>query len=287
MTLTVSFQNVRTLNLEKINRLYKYLSKSDVIFLSEVDNKDQNFFHSNLFQFHYDPNSFRRIAVMAANNVVITPYAPGLKLTQLKNQNDQTAVYSYLYKLDVPSKRDSKTFFVENFYCIPNLSNRNTDRLVEYLNSQSRKYSGRYICGGDFNLNWLDKHTRETFSNCPGLIQHIHTPTRIAKSTKKDKMGKSIASVSKTVIDLIFTSTELKKTVSDQFLKVIPKNRRDKSAAFDHKSVNIALDIPNSHYYREIKYSSNPKNRRLPKNEDLPKLLSEIDNIDTDQIESN
>lgn len=192
MTITISFQNVRTINTEKINRLYKYLTKSDVIFLSEVDNKNQNFFHSNLFQFHYDPENFRRIGVIAANNINIVPFEPGLKLTQLRNQNDQTAVYSYVYKLELPTNRSTKTVYVENFYCIPSLSSRNTDRLIEYLNFQSRKYSGKYICGGDFNKNWFDKDARESFSDCPGLIQHIHTPTRIAKITKKNATGKKL-----------------------------------------------------------------------------------------------
>lgn len=286
MTLTISFQNVRSLNIEKINRLYKYLNKgSDIIFLSEVDNENQNFYQSNLFQFHYDPLNFRRIGVIAANNVNIVPFEPGLKLTQLRNQNDQNAVYSYVYKLELPSNRTTKTLFIENF-CIPNLSPRNTDRLIEYLNSQTRKFSGNYICGGDFNKNWLDKNCRESFSDCPGLIQHIHTPTRIAKVNKKDASGKTIAKVTKSIIDLIFTSTELNNTVTNKYVKIIPKNKRDKSAAFDHKSVNVSLAIKNPHYFREIKYYSNPMNRSLPKKQDIPNLLSEVNEINMDQVES-
>lgn len=185
MTVKISFQNVRTLNTEKINRLYKYLNKTDIIFLSEVDYPNQKFFHSNLFQFHYDSNNFRRIGMIAANNIKIQPLKPGLKLTQLRPQNDQTAVYSYIYKLEVPTKKSFKNFYLENFYCIPNLSPHNTEKLTSYLASQSREYSN-YICGGDMNKNWFDERTREEFSSCPGLVQKIHTPTRIAKVNKKN-----------------------------------------------------------------------------------------------------
>ena len=71
MLFKVAFQNVRTINTEKLVRLNCFLDSVDIVFLSEVDKSDFRFLSNGNFTFHYDPSSCRRIAMMASNLIAI------------------------------------------------------------------------------------------------------------------------------------------------------------------------------------------------------------------------
>ena len=85
-----SFQNVNTLNLDKLRVLIPSLAESQAIFLSEINNPNFSVPHDQKFQYHSSPIT-PRIAVMACNTFNIEPVGPGLTLCQNRLRKDQTS----------------------------------------------------------------------------------------------------------------------------------------------------------------------------------------------------
>lgn len=281
----VAFQNVRTINKEKVIRLNNFLQSVDVIFLSEVDNASFKFIDSDHFQYHYDPATCRRLAVVASNLVDLTPIGPGLILSQDRIQKDKTAVQTYLYKITIIGKDKQKhIIYFENVYAIPSLTPINQERLHEFLSDRPLQYKN-YVVGGDFNLNWLKAEVRDMFESVGGLTQQVHDITRICEYERviNDVITKQ---QSKSIIDLIFTSQPLASRCKKVFAKNIPKNTSDKSASFDHKAVICHLNFPSLHYYRDITYHPNPHNRPTPTDAQISSIASKICNIDAFSLTS-
>ena len=284
MFFKVAFQNVRTINTEKLVRLNSFLDNVDIIFLSEVDKSNFRFIADGNFQFHYDPSPCRRIAMLASNLIDIQPIGPGLILSQERQRKDQTALQTYLYKVTIKVKNEIHIFHIENIYSIPCLSPINRERLVEFLSDRPIQYSN-YMCGGDFNLNWLTSDVRNSFESIGGLTQQIHTFTRSCTYSKKVN-GIDQQHTSNSIIDLIFTSTSVTKKCRRAYTRIIQCRPGDKSASFDHKAVVCEFELRLKHYYRDIVYYSNPHNRPQPNEVQLSNLKRRIDDIDVKDVHS-
>ena len=282
--LKVAFQNVRTINNEKLVRLCKFLDKVDVIFLSEVDNASFRFVDDDHFRYHYDPSSCRRIAMMASNLIDIEPVGPGIHLTQERIQKDQTAAQSYLYKINTTKDKKKHTIFFENIYAIPALSTVNRERLHDYISDRSLNYPN-YVIGGDMNINWLVAANREQFESVGGLTQQVHEYTRSCEF-RQTVNGVEIKKKTNSIIDLIFTSPALKNSCKKVHAKSIPNNSGDKSAKFDHKAAICEFGFSNPHFYREITYYPNPHNRPKPDEVQTRAICNEIYSIDQNNLTS-
>ena len=282
--LKIAFQNVRTINKEKLVRLCKYLEKVDVIFMSEVDNASFRFLDNDHFKYHYDPSSCRRIAMLASNLIDIEPVGPGIRLTQDRQQKDQTAAQSYLYKISTTKDKKKHTIFFENFYVIPALSTVNRERLHDFISDRSLKYPN-FVLGGDMNINWLVADNREQFESVGGLTQQVHEYTRSCEF-KQVVNGVEVKKKTNSIIDLIFTSPALKTSCKKVHTKSIPNNIGDKSAKFDHKAAICEFSFSNPHYYREITYYPNPHNRPNPDEKQSIAICNEISSIDENKLTS-
>ena len=280
----VAFQNVRTINNEKVIRLNQFLHSVDVIFLSEVDNSSFRFISNDHFRYHYDPAVCRRLAVVTSNLVDIEPIGSGLTLSQDRIQKDKTAVQTYLYKITINRNQQKHVIYFENVYAIPALTPLNKDRLHDFLSDRSNQYSN-FICGGDFNINWLSAENRNKFESVGGLTQRVHDVTRVCEYESRSN-GQVIKKKSESIIDLIFTSASLAPRCKKVFTKKIPKNPSDKSACFDHKAVICELNFPCLHYYREITYYPNPHNRPSPTDAQIISIANDVSNIDENSLTS-
>ena len=273
--LKIAFQNVNSMNPQKLAHLVGQLNKFDIIFLSEVNspNSIHNFCfaNDNKFYSHFDP-SVRRIGVITNLLVEIKTVGIGLKLEQLRTQRDKTAVQSFVYEVKI----GCYTVFIENVYAVPDLSPHNTRKLVSHVDDQAKKYP-YYMVGGDMNLNWKDDKNREYFLECSSLTQRVNNLTRICKYRKNNQDR-----TSKTIIDLIFCNNKLNQLCHTVKVKVISK-------LFDHKSVYAGIVGKSYNYYKDVTYFKNPYNRPVPDatqtaliNEEIDKMqISEHDNYDT------
>ena len=275
----VAFQNVRTINKEKVVRLNNFLKNVDVIFLSEVDNPSFRFISNDHFQYHYDPSTCRRLAVISSNLVDMQPIGPGLILHQDRVQKDKTAVQTYLYQITINVNKQKHVIHFENVYSIPSLSPLNKERLHDHLSDRPLQFKN-FVVGGDFNLNWLSVEVRNLFESVGGMTQQVHEATRVCEYEKIIN-GTAVKKKSESIIDLIFTSRSILPKCKKVYAKKIPKESSDKSATFDHKAVICELNFPCLHYYREITYYPNPHNRPPPTEKQIKLISSEISKIDT------
>ena len=239
----ITFQNVRGMNDKKALFLKNTLTIFDLICMSEF-NKNYDFdkkeINDNEFQFHTDMET-SRLGIMASNTLHLTTVSKGLVLNQKRDQEDQTAIQSFVYKIRVKSR----DIYIENVYVVPQTSKENLQKLKNHLHNQSKTFK-YYMIGGDFNLKWSEKKTKDLFKGLH-LRQIVKEYTRVQKFTKRirDDEGKIVDEldrVSKSIIDLVFVNDNMKPFVKgvvvEQYLK-----------EFDHKAVTVELDFPTSNWY--------------------------------------
>ena len=269
----ITFQNVRGMNDKKARFLKNVLSIFDLICMSEF-NKLYDFnkkeINDNEFQFHTDSET-PRLGVMASNTLHLKTVSKGLVLNQKRDQEDQTAIQSFLYKIRVKSR----DIFIENIYVVPQASAENLQKLKTYLLNQSKTFK-YYMIGGDFNLKWSEKKNKDLFKGLH-LNQIVKKYTRVQKFTKKirdndGKVIKELDRVSKSIIDLVFVNDNLKpfvkEVVVEQYLK-----------EFDHKAVTVKFDFPTSNYYRYIKVPLDPLKRPEPNEKQIELINQQIKNL--------
>ena len=263
--LRIAFQNVNSINPQKLAHVVGQLRKFDIIFLSEVNspNSAHNFPFANeeSFNFHFDP-SVRRIAAVASKLVEIKTIGIGIKLDQLRTQKDKTAVQSFVYSVKI----GKTTVYIENVYAVPGLCPANIRKLCTHFDDQAKKYQN-YVTGGDMNLNWLCDKTREYFLSCSSLHQRIKDYTRICRYNRNDNFR-----TSKTIIDLIFCNAMIDKSCSS------PKSK-SMSKLFDHFCVSISIFERSYNFFRDVTYFKNPLNRPTPKPEQIETINKRIDSI--------
>ena len=263
--LRIAFQNVNSINPQKLAHIVGQLRKFDIILLSEVNSPnsshDFSFANNDSFDFHFDP-SVRRIAVVASKIVDISTVGIGIKLEQTRVQKDKTAVQSFVYKV----KSGKTTVFIENVYAIPNLCPGNIKKLCSHFDDQAKKFQN-YIVGGDMNLNWLEEKTREFFLECSSIRQRIKDYTRICRYASGDNFR-----TSRTIIDLIFCNTMIDNSCHSPKSKLMSK-------LFDHNAVSISIFEKSYNFFRDVTYFKNPLNRPLPSSEQVKEINERIDKI--------
>lgn len=280
---TTSFQNVNTISVTKIGYLSKYLAKSPLIFLSEINKANFSCVGAgDLFETHF-PQDAPRLGLIASKLIDIKPVGLGLSFEQVRLQIDQTAVQTYIYKVNF----GKTVFYIENVYAVPNLSRVNKFRLIDHLAQQALKYTN-YVCGGDFNINWLLPANKDFYINVSSLIQKISSYTRVR--SYKVRSNKNVAiddsnpesfktRTSKTLIDHIYVNSNADRFVTRANPVVI-------SSRFDHKSVKLTLKFPDNKYYKEITYFKDPLNRPLPTEGQTQILLDRISAFDESELRS-
>ena len=278
----VAFQNVRTLNNNKLATIVQQLQHGDIFFLNEVNHEEFIFPNSDSYFFHHDPVAYR-ICTIASKMLDIKPVGRGILLTQERTQADKNAVQSYVYKIRIKQI----TFHIESFYCIPSLTKNNLDKLLEHLEIQAEKLPN-YCCGGDFNLNFHDKSIVNKFKNCNSLKQRINKFTRVQDYTVTNKDGQVRTRTSKTIIDLIFTNPGMDNYYkSSTPIEIEPNSLstfHTRHMPFDHKCVTICFSLPIKHYYKKVSYFKNPNDRPVPTKAQVKTLNKKINEIDTSEI---
>ena len=271
----VAFQNVRSLNNNKLITIVKQLQKGDIIFMNEVNQKQYIFPDSDGYFFHHDPTVYR-IAVVASKLIDIKPISIGLLLTQERTQADKTAIQSYIYQVKI----QKIVIFIESFYCIPNLTKSNYDLLFDYLERQAQKYPN-YLCGGDFNLNIFDKNIASDFNSCTNLRQRITKFTRVQSMNVTNANGFNMIRTSKTIIDLILTNPGM-----DNFYKSSCPIELEANShtPFDHKCVTITFNLPTRYHFKKVKYFKNPNDRPIPNPKQISEINKKIDQIDMNDV---
>jgi len=89
----ITFQNVRSINDNKVRFLKNTLHLFDLLCLSELNKSydfDKRVINDNEFQFHTEKDT-NRIGVMATNTLHLTSVSKGLVLNQKRLREDQTA----------------------------------------------------------------------------------------------------------------------------------------------------------------------------------------------------
>ena len=258
----IGFQNCNTISVKKLNILQRHLSDFDVIFLSEINKKNFSFANSDIFQHHHDPE-VPRIGLIAVQTVKIKPLGIGVKIEQVRVQTDKTAAQSFVFEV----KNEEKTLIVENFYVVPDAKIEVVNSIISHIHNQATKYTN-YCCGGDMNMNWTDKKTRDLFSKFSTYTQHVNKPTRCRKYFKDGEPR-----TSNTTIDLFFSNSSLKPWINS----VTPMQISD---AFDHKIVAVTIRQKTSLFYRKIKKPTNHLIRPTPNAGTIAAINSEIVKID-------
>ena len=266
--LKIAFQNVNSMNPQKLAHLVGQLNNFDIIFLSEVNSpnsiNDFCFANDKKFHYHFDP-SLRRIGVITNLLVDIKTVGVGLKLEQCRTQRDKTAVQSFLYKINI----GNHLVYLENVYAIPGLSPHNIRNLVSHIDDQAKKYQN-YMVGGDMNLNWKEEKNREYFLECSSLKQRVTALTRV-----RDYRKGGHDRTSKTMIDLIFCNNKLNLLCHKVKVKIISK-------LFDHKAVFAGIIGKSHNYYKDVTYYKNPYNRPVPTPTQAALINKEIEKISID-----
>ena len=147
----ILFLNVQTLSEQKLEFIIELLIDFDVIFLSEINNKQQLLtqIDDQVCKYHFD-NVTTRLAMITRNSVEFEYLGPGLVLEQERAQVDQIVVQSNFYRFKLV---DNRIFEAENFYSTPDANTETLKSVGQYLNG--RGWSNKsYIAGGDFNINW-------------------------------------------------------------------------------------------------------------------------------------
>ena len=269
----VTFQNVRTINDEKVKFLKQKLILFDLLCLSEL-NKCYDFekteINDNEFQFHTDKDT-NRIGVMASNTLNLTTVSKGLILNQDRLREDKTAIQTFIYKL----RAKNRDIFIENVYITPDTNNENLQKLISHLQKQSKLYK-YYMVDGDFNLNWKIKKNRDLFRSLH-FHQIVKEYTRVQnykKRVKDDdgKITKELDKTSKSIIDLVFVNDNLK-----PFVKGVEVEQLLES--FDHKAVKVELNFPSSKYYRKIAVNLDPLQRPSPNDEQIETMKKELQDL--------
>ena len=277
-----AFQNVRSLNNNKLATITQQLQKGDIIFMNEVNKKEFIFPDTEGYFFHHDPTAYR-IAVVASKLIEIKPISIGLLLTQERTQADKNAIQSFIYQIKI----HKTIFFIESFYCIPNLSRANLDSLFDHLERQAQKYPN-YFCGGDFNLNIFDKNIATQFNTCTNLKQRINKYTRIQNSNVTNANGFNMIRTSKTIIDLILTNPGMDNFYKSSCPIDIEANSLPqfpiKHTPFDHKCVTITFNLPTKFYFRKVTYFKNPNDRPVPNPKQVKEINEKIDQIDMTNV---
>ena len=269
----ITFQNVRSINDEKVRFLKNTLHLFDLLCLSEL-NKCYDFnkteINDNEFQYHTDKD-INRIGVMATNTLNLSTFSKGLILDQDRERKDKVAIQTFIYKIRIKSR----DIFIENVYITPDTKNENLQKLISHLQSQSKKFKF-YMVGGDFNLNWRDKKIKDLFRSLH-LHQVVKQYTRVQNYKKKirdvdGKVIKELERTSKTIIDLVFVTDCLK-----PFVKSVEVEQLLDS--FDHKAVTIELDFPASQYYRYVEIPLDPLKRPNPDEEQVKSIKQQLKDL--------
>ena len=214
----ITFQNVRTINDNKTKILSEKLKDYDLLCLSELNKRydfDRKTINDGNFQYHTDVST-TRIGIMASNTFKIEVIGVGLKLEQARRAlDDDTVCQSYVYKTSV----QNRNIYIENVYVVPDINAENLNTLITHLHNQSKRYR-YYMVGGDFNLNWKTAVVKDMFRDL-NLTQIVKDYTRVQMYTKKWRNSDGVVikenkRTSKTIIDLVFVSMNLKPFVKQK-----------------------------------------------------------------------
>ena len=246
--LKILFLNVQTLSAEKLEFLIELLIDYDIIFLSEINNKQQFLtqIDNQICKYHFDTET-TRLAMITRNSVNFEYIGKGLVLEQERVQTDQIVVQSNFYRFKLV---DNRVFEVENFYVTPDANTETLKSVSRFLNA--RGWTRRmYIAGGDFNINWKNVNKRNMLK-LTALEQNVKNYTRIRNYTTLNGNTRT----SKTIIDLILTNQTVKP-------KIVETEILDTSnlSFFDHNGVVLCLDFPKGKPYRDIKVAHDPFRR--------------------------
>ena len=265
-----TFQNVRTINDDKIKILSNALKDTDLLCLSELNKSydfDKRTINNGCFQYHTNLST-NRIGIMASNTLRLETVGIGLVIEQDRVQNDKVVFQSYVYKTSI----NNRNIYIENVYVVPNINKENLNTIITHLQRQNRRYR-YYMVGGDFNLNWKSADIKSLFGNL-SMTQIVKDYTRVQSYKRyiRNNNGEIIKEsirTSKTIIDLVFTSINLKPFVKGVLVDCL----YDK---FDHKAVTVSLDFPTSKMYRYINIPLDPLQRPTPKESQIPKIGEQI-----------
>ena len=261
------FLNVQTLSDSKLDFIIELLIDFDVIFLSEVNNKQLllNNITNSLCKYHFD-ESTKRLAMICRNSVNFTYAGIGKVLDQDREQVDKVVFQSNMYRFKL---EDNRTFDAENVYMTPDISSENLKDIGRYMNDRGRTQK-MYIAGGDFNVNWKSTVKKKKLG-INSLNQMIKDYTRIRKYNCR-LTGRS--RTSKTLIDLIFTNSVAQSKVhKSDILKT------DHLEFFDHFGAILELNFPKSKPYRDIWLHRDPYRRPIITAEHLELIKSEVHDL--------
>ena len=263
------FVNTQTLSKPKISFLISLLTYFNVIFLSEVNYKQQllSDIPLELCQTHFDPET-PRLAMLCTHSTKFEYKGIGLKLDQIRVQNDQTIVQTNLYRIIF---ENNMCLEAENTYVTPDI---HSDKLVltkQHFTRQSNKQIS-YVAGGDFNINWYNSSKKKKFK-IHTLTQNIKSATRI----KHTKNSKGNDRTSKTMIDLIFSNQKMdSKIVGTEVHKMETNNEQIK---FDHFGVSVCTNYAVKHKYRDVRIPYDPFRRQNPTESQFLQISNEIEAI--------
>ena len=263
----ILFINVQTLSDEKCEFLVELLIDYDVIFLSEVNNRQQILtrIDEQLCKYHFDTET-TRLGMITRNSVDFEYLGNGLVLEQERVQVDQLVAQSNFYRFRLV---DNRIFEAENFYVTPDANNDSLESIGRFLNARGWTKKN-YIAGGDFNINWKNVSKRSKLK-INALDQNVKEYTRI----RNYETANGSTRTSKTIIDLVFTNQTVKpKIIATEIL-----DTRD-LPFFDHNGVVLSLDFPKGRPYRDVKLPHDPFRRCEIDSDKYDKIKAEIDKID-------
>ena len=257
------FLNVQTLTTQKILFLLTLLGEFNIIFLSEVNHKQQLLadIPLHLCQTHFDQDT-PRLAMICTHSTKFEYKGPSLNLKAIRVQVDQTVAQSNLYRINFQNNR---CFEVENTYIVPDILSNDLNLVKQHFIRQSNK-SVSYVAGGDFNLNWFT--SKKSKFKIPLLTQNVSAPTRIQHMIRNGRDR-----TTKTLIDLIFTTDKMNLNVTDcSILKPLP-------SGFDHFGVTLSTNFRVKHKFRDVPVPYDPFRRPEPTDEQRTLISKEIDDL--------